>query len=62
MTTSDQHQYGTAGSLIMTCRACGREHFRDAHKVLVLKHQEYCVWCSGELTPTRKDEGDDDDD
>lgn len=49
--------YGTAGSLVMICPKCGRDHFRDAHRVLVLGHKEYCVWCGDvELAPAREED------
>lgn len=42
----------------MVCPRCDRDHFRDAFRVLVLKHKEYCVWCGDvELMPVpRADE------
>lgn len=46
--------YGTAGSLVMICRKCDKDHFRDAHAVLVLGHKEYCVWCGQELVPAQE--------
>lgn len=50
--------YGTAGSLVMICHKCDKDHFRDAFAVLVLGHKEYCVWCGRELVPAQESDYD----
>ena len=53
MTWRNQYLAGTAGSLILSCRACGRDSFRDPHIALAPGYIETCLGCGRVKEPVR---------
>ncbi len=52
----EEYVYGTAGSLVMVCPKCKREHFRQFYS----PHEpQYCIWCGDvALEPLRAERHD----
>ena len=44
---------GTAGSLVMSCRTCGRDSFRDPALALADGYVETCLGCGAVKEPVR---------